>query len=155
MTTYCFRVKFDPEPTSLWRDTVVGSDTTVDEFQSTVNTAFGLDDDHLWFFGEGEDYWNSTVKYQRPEEYEDLPSGEGGMLNSEEETFNAGEETVGDMVGRLELGRGDRFCYLYDYGDEWRFYAILKERLDDEPDAEEPEVVGGKGDEVDQYGYSI
>jgi len=155
VTAYRLRIKFDPDPTSLWRDIVVGESRTLDELQSAVNPAFGLDDDHLWFFGEGEDYWNSTVKYQRPEEHEDLPSGEGRLLNPEEETFNAGEKTVGDMIGRLELERGDRSCYLYDYGDEWRLYAILKERLDDEPDAAEPEVVGGKGDEIDQYGYSI
>jgi len=155
MTAYRFRVKFDPDPTSLWRDIVVGKSRTLDELQSTINTAFGLDDDHLWFFGEEEDYWKSVVKYQRPEEYENLPSGAGGMLSSDEETRNAGEETVGDMLGQMELQKTDRFCYLYDYGDEWRFYAILKETLDDKPDDTEPELVGEKGDEIDQYGYSI
>lgn len=43
MTAYRFRVKFDPDPTSLWRDIVVGADRTIDELQSTINPAAGLD----------------------------------------------------------------------------------------------------------------
>ena len=32
MTAYRFRVKFDPNPTSLWRDIIVGADRTIVEF---------------------------------------------------------------------------------------------------------------------------
>ncbi|PSP54893.1 hypothetical protein BRC82_07775 [Halobacteriales archaeon QS_1_67_19] len=149
MTAYRFRVKFDPDPTSLWCDVVVGSDRTLDEFQATINAAMGLDQDHLWFFGVDEDYWDSDVKYQCPEEYEDLPSGQ--PMRFGEETYNAGETTVGAMVEQLGLDQHDRICYLFDYGDEWRFYAILKGVLDDEPDDKDPEVVKEKGEQVDQY----
>ena len=152
MTVYRFRVKFDSDPTSLWRDIVVGERRTLDELQSVINKAFGLDEGHLWFFGD-DGYWNSGVKYECPEEYGDLPEMGGGILGHAEETYNADEETVGDMVRHLELEKQDRICYLYDYGDEWRFYAILKKRLEGEPDDFEPEVIGEKGDEIDQYGY--
>ncbi|GAA0455800.1 hypothetical protein GCM10008985_09630 [Halococcus dombrowskii] len=37
MTAYRFRVKFDPDPTSLWRDVVVGADSTIVEFQSVIS----------------------------------------------------------------------------------------------------------------------
>ncbi|MFB6233988.1 MAG: hypothetical protein ABEH81_13445 [Halopenitus sp.] len=148
MTAYRFRVKFDPDPTSLWRDVVVGADRTLDELQATINAAMGLDQDHLWFFGIDEDYWDSDVKYQRPEEHEDLPSGQSMRFG--EETYNAGETTIGEMVAQLGLDQYDRICYLFDYGDEWRFYAILKEIVDD-PDDRAPEVVKEKGEQVDQY----
>ena len=52
---------------------------------------------------------------------------------------------------QLDLEERDRFCYLFDYGDEWRFYAIFKELLDDESGDTRPEVVAEKGDPVDQY----
>jgi hypothetical protein len=149
MTAYRFRVKFDPDPTSLWRDVVGGADRTLDEFQATINAAMGLDQDHLWFFGVDEDYWDSNVKYQCPEEHEDLPSGQ--PMRFGEETYNAGVTTVSDMVAQLDLDQYDRICYLFDYGDEWRFYAILKEIIDDEPDDRAPEIVQEKGEEVDQY----
>ncbi|MEF8825674.1 MAG: hypothetical protein V5A27_04940 [Halapricum sp.] len=35
MTTYRFRVKYEYDPTSLWRDIVVGVDRTLDEFQTS------------------------------------------------------------------------------------------------------------------------
>jgi hypothetical protein len=50
MTAYRFRVKFAPDPTSLWRDIVVGADRTISKFQSVINPAVGLDQGHLWFF---------------------------------------------------------------------------------------------------------
>ncbi|NKE36672.1 plasmid pRiA4b ORF-3 family protein [Natronococcus sp. JC468] len=165
MTAYRFRVKFDPDPTSLWRDVVVGSDRTLEEFQTTINTALGLDRGHLWFIGTDEDYWRSDVKYQCPQEFEEMSSSE--PMRFDEETHNAGETTVGDMVEQLGLDDRDRICYggarrkprplgrggcqLYDYGDEWRFYAILKEIIGDRIDDTTPEIDEARGDGIEQY----
>ena len=150
MTAYRFRVKFDPDPTSLWRDLVVGADRTITEFQSAINPAVGLDQGHLWFVGVGEDYWDSAVKYQCPQEYEESLGGDPVLRT--ERIENAGEVTIGEMTRQLGLEQYDRICYLYDYGDEWRFYAILKEVLSDESSDKEPEIVKEKGDPIgDQY----
>jgi hypothetical protein len=150
MTAYRFRVKFDPDPTSLWRDIVVGADRTIAEFQSAINPAFGLDQGHLWFVGDDEDYWDSAVKYQCPQEYEESLGGDPILRT--ERIENAGEVTIGEMTRQLGLEQYDRICYLYDYGDEWRFYAILKEILSEEPIDTEPTVVKDKGDPIDdQY----
>lgn len=150
MTAYRFRVKFDPDPTSLWRDIVVGADRTVAEFQSVINPAVGLDQSHLWFVGDDENYWDSSVKYQCPQEFEESP-GSDPMLRSER-IENAGDVTIGEMVRQLGLEQYDRICYLYDYGDEWRFYAILKEVLSGESSDTEPAVVKEKGAPIDdQY----
>ncbi|WP_148416414.1 plasmid pRiA4b ORF-3 family protein [Haloferax sp. KTX1] len=150
MTAYRFRVKFDPDPTSLWRDIVVGADRTIAEFQSAINPAVGLDQSHLWFVGDDEDYWDSAVKYQCSQEYEESPGGDPVLRT--ERIENAGDVTVGEMTRQLGLEQYDRICYLYDYGDEWRFYAILKEILSDKPSDKPPEVVKEKGESIDdQY----
>jgi hypothetical protein len=149
MTAYRFRVKYDPDPTSLWRDVVVGANRTIAHFQSVINQAVGLDEGHLWFVGTDEDYWNSDIKYQSPQEYEEHVRT--GPLLTDEHTYDAGNTTVGEMVGQLGLDQYDRICYLYDYGEEWRFYAILKEVLDDEPCDTAPAVVNEKGDDLDQH----
>ena len=150
MTAYRFRVKFDPDPTSLWRDIVVGTDRTIAEFQSAINPAVGLDQGHLWFVGEDEDYWDSAVKYQCPQEYEESLGGDPVLRT--ERIENADEMTIGEMTRQLGLEQYDRICYLYDYGDEWRFYAILKEILSDEPSDKPPEIVKEKGESIDdQY----
>jgi hypothetical protein len=140
-------MKFEYDPTELWRDIVVGADCTLDEFQSVLNHAAGLNQDHLWFFGTDQDYWQSPVQYKRPEELE-----QAGPTMSDEDEYDAAETTVGEMAHQLELVVGDRICYLFDYGDEWRFYGILKEIDEDEPNDTEPGVVNEKGEKVDQYG---
>jgi len=150
MTAYRFRVKFDPDPTSLWRDIVVGADRTIAEFQSAINPTFGLDQSHLWFVGDDEDYWDSAVKYQCQQEYEESLGGDPVLRT--ERVENAGDVTIGELTRQLGLEQYDRICYLYDYGDEWRFYAILKEVLSEEPSDREPAVVNEKGDPIDdQY----
>ena len=55
MTAYRFRIKFGSDPTSLWRDVIVGVDRTIAEFQAMFNPAVGLDQGHLWFVGSDED----------------------------------------------------------------------------------------------------
>ncbi|WP_458190036.1 IS1096 element passenger TnpR family protein [Haladaptatus sp. NG-WS-4] len=148
MTTYRFRVRYEYDPTSLWCDIVVGADRMLDEFQTVLNRTVGLDQDHLWFFGTDQDYWDSDVQYQRPEEFAQSASG---LLGGGEE-YDAGETTIGQMARQLKLDERDRICYLFDYGDEWRFYAILKEIDEDESSDRAPEVVKEKGDPVEQYG---
>lgn len=96
MTAYRFRVKFDPDPTSLWRDIVIGADRTLIEFQATINPAVGLDHGHLWFIGADKDYWDSDVKYQCPQEYEESLGGDPVLRT--ERIENAGETTIGEMT---------------------------------------------------------
>lgn len=115
MTAYRFRVKLEWDPTSLWRDIVVGEDRTLEEFQAVINESMGLGQDHLWFFGADQDYWQSDVKYQRPEEYQDLPSGES--MRWDEAVYNAGETMIAELSTQLDLEVGDRICYLFDSGD--------------------------------------
>ena len=147
MTTYRFRIKYEYDPTSLWRDIVVGADRTLDEFQTVLNRAVELNQDHLWFFGTDQDYWNSDVQYKRSGEIEQSP---GGMLRGGEE-YDAGKTTIGQMVRQLDLEERDRICYLFDYGDEWRFYAIPKEIDEERSSGTEPEVVKENGEPVEQY----
>jgi len=59
---------------------------------------------------------------------------------------NASEVTLGEMARQLDLEQYDRIWYLYDYGDEWLFYAILKNVLDDDPCDTEPAVVNTEGE---------
>ena len=58
--------------------------------------------------------------------------------------------TVGQIVRQLDLDERDRICYLFDYCDEWRFYAILKEINEEGSRNSEPDVVNDKGEPVEQ-----
>ena len=148
MTTYRFRVKYDPDSTGLWRDIVVGGNRALTEFQAAINDAMGLDRGHLWFIGADEAYWDSEIKFQSPQEFDE--SVGSTAFGVDETTYDAGETTVDEMADRLSLDERDRICYLYDYGDEWRFYAILKEIDDDGPADEAPHVVNERGEGLGQ-----
>ncbi|WP_231858823.1 plasmid pRiA4b ORF-3 family protein [Haloquadratum walsbyi] len=82
MTTYRFRVKYEHDPRSLWRDIVVGADRTLNQFQSVLNSAVGLDQVHLWFFGTDQDYWDSGVQYKRPVRSSSHLAGYSGVAKS-------------------------------------------------------------------------
>ncbi|ERG96896.1 MAG: hypothetical protein J07HQW2_03380 [Haloquadratum walsbyi J07HQW2] len=60
-----------------------------------INPAVGLNQSHLWFIGDDEDYLDSEVKYQCPQEYEQLS---GGPELRAERLENAGEVTLGEMA---------------------------------------------------------
>jgi hypothetical protein len=147
MTTYRFRFKYDPEPTELWRDVVVGADRTIDELQTVLNDAVGLDHEHLWFIGADETYWDSPIQYKRPTEIEESI---GGSIGTSTE-YDASETTIEEMADQLDLEVGDRICYLYDYGEEWRFYGIVKSIDEDEAGDINPQIVNETGTPVDQY----
>ena len=146
MTVYRFRVKFDPDPRGLWRDVHIGADRTLDELHATINEAFGLDNEHCWFIGADESYWNSDLKYLSQQDAE--TPAELGVDGDRLEA--AAETTVGELADQLGIEQYERLCYLYDYGDEWRFYAICKEVYDD-PDDTAPTVGKQKGDPLEQY----
>jgi hypothetical protein len=55
------------------------------------------------------------------------------------------------MTRQIGVEQYDRICYLYDYGDERKFYAILKEIISEEPSDKSPEVVKEKGESIEQY----
>lgn len=148
MTAYRFRFTYTPASESLSRDLVVGESRSVVALQSTLNQSVGLDDYHLWFVGADRAFWESSVKYQRPEEFDDMT--EPAMMG-EEATYDASETTIAQMVDRLDLADGVEFCYLYDYGDEWRFSGTLVARLDGEPDDSPAEVVASEGGQLEQY----
>ncbi|MEA1905188.1 MAG: hypothetical protein U9M97_04870 [Candidatus Hadarchaeota archaeon] len=150
MTAYRFRVKAQWNPRGLWRDIIIGEKRTLEDLHEAINLSFGLDFDHLWFFSIGQRYWNSPIQYQSPWEIKEkspLLDQLDDWFRSWKETRNAGEITLVD----LNLAVRDRLCYLFDYGDEWRFYLILKEKLGDEPSDKAPVVVKERGDKVVQY----
>jgi hypothetical protein len=90
-------------------------------------------------FGTDQDYWNSDIQYKRP----------GEMMHGDEE-YDAGTTTIGQMVRQLDLEERDSICYLFNYGDEWRIYAILKEIDEERSSDTELEAVKKKGEPVEQ-----
>ncbi|GGJ87447.1 hypothetical protein GCM10007063_07380 [Lentibacillus kapialis] len=97
--THFFTVAFNHQ---TWRKVVLSATHTMDDLHHIILRSFDFDDDHLYsFFMDGIKWSHSCISSP-----DDISEG-----------ANAAETTIGS-VG---LHRGQRFLYLYDYGDEWQF----------------------------------
>ena len=152
MVSLLFRVKASWSPRDLWRDITIGANRSLEDLQEAINVSFGLDFDHLWFMAKGQEYWGSPVKYRSPTEFEHPDPWDDVFeyfTGKVEEKRNAAEVTLGE----LELAVGDRLCYLFDYGDEWRFYMILRKVNEVDSSDLEPAEVKRRGGDIVQYAY--
>ncbi len=149
MTSLLFKVKASWTPSRLWREIVIGANRSLEAFQKAVNRSFGLEFDHLWFMAKGVKYWDSPVKYLSPLELETQDT-RGFALNffhGRAEEYNAAMVTLGE----LNLIVGDRMCYLYDYGDEWRFLIKLVCVNYDDSSNLDPIEVNRRGDDISEH----
>ena len=72
-----------------------------------------------------------------------------GMFADEEETQGDVRETA---LSSLDLKPDQRFLYLFDYGDEWRFNVkVDKIGAENEPGVEYPRITEAVGDPPPQY----
>jgi len=152
MVSLLFRVKASWSPKDLWRDITIGANRSLEDLQEAINVSFGLDFDHLWFMAKGQEYWSSPVKYRSPTEFEHPDPWDDVFeyfTGKVEEKHNAAEVTLGE----LDLAVGDRLCYLFDYGDEWRFYMILRKVNDMDSSVLEAAEVKRRGGDIVQYTY--
>ena len=152
MVSLLFRVKAGWRPNELWRDIVIGVNRSLVDLQRAINISFGLDFDHLWFFAKDKSYWDSLVKYRCPREFE-YPDPWDDMFDlfqvRREEKLNAALVSL----SMLDLSKGDRLYYLFDYGDEWRFYMILTKIMEDGDSDMKPVELRRKGGDVIQYDF--
>lgn len=135
-------MKDEYDPTSLWRDIVVGDDRTLVGFQRRLNVSVGLDQDHRWLFGTDRDHRDSDVTDEGRSPFGPSPGRSlgGGKPDDPAET------TIAQLARRSNLDERDRICYPFDYGDERRCDGILREIEENGPADREPEVVKSKGD---------
>ncbi len=150
MASLLIRVKAIWAPSRLWRDIVVGVNRSLEDLQEAINNSFGLDLDHMWFIAKGMRYWDSSVKYLSPcelESYSDRGLALDFFQGRAEEKRNAAMVTLGE----LNLIVGDNLCYLYDYGDEWRFSIKLMRVNSGESSELEPIEVNRRGDDIYEY----
>jgi hypothetical protein len=102
--THIFKVSLDAK---TWRRIALSHVHTLDHLHNAIQSAFKLDDDHLYaFFMDGK-RWSSKLAYWSPRSH-DKPSANKAML------------------GELELHVNKKFLYLFDFGDEWHFDVVFE-----------------------------
>lgn len=115
-----------------WRTIAISSEHTLEEFHNAIQDAFDFDKDHLYaFFMDGIPWSNNHI--YAPEDTE------GPFSNQV-------------RIGDLGLHAGQRFMYVFDFGDEWHFKAEVLE-ITREPGPPSPVITEKKGKSPEQYFY--
>ncbi len=111
-----------------YRHIRISAGATLYDLHEAIQDAFGFDDDHLHAFFMDNRAWSDN-SYSN----DDMSGG-----------------TTTDMV-RLSkvLSKGQKFLYIFDFGDEWRFQCKVL-RLNDEP-CEISEIIRCVGEAPEQY----
>jgi len=86
---------------------------TLDDLHTVINEAFSFDDDHLHVF-----YMKSKSWYDE-EAYYDYRAEQGGVSTSD------------ITLNELNFSVGEKFKYVFDFGDNWQFQCKVIKVLDE------------------------
>jgi len=89
--------------TGCYRHIQLSDDETLFTLHKTIINAFDFDDDHMHAFFMSNRIWDDDEEYICP----------GGD--------RAQGFTDKVRLSKFHLGKGDKFLYVFDFGDEWRF----------------------------------
>ena len=118
--------------TGCYRHIKIGEGATLLTLSSAILNAFEFFDDHLHSFFMNNSAWDQNAEFVCP----------GGDLDG------AVGFTDEIELSKFRLVRGDKFLYIFDYGDEWRFHIKVL-RMIDEPTTR-PVILKSVG-QVTQY----
>ena len=117
--------------TGCYRHIRIGEQETLDRLHGVILNAFDFDDDHAHAFFMDDRYWSGVRAY-----YADC--------------VDEAEKYSSDVTLRqLQLEKEDKFKFLFDFGDQWRFQCKVLRELEENTDI--PGVVRAVGEAPEQY----
>ena len=127
--TYTFKVSLSK---NLWRKINLSYKHTFGDLHNAIQEAFEFDNDHLYAFFIGGNRRTGKGIYCEYADHEGLIA-----------------ETT--TIESLNLYKGERFLYLFDFGDEWEFNLELMETDGEAPVPLKPMIIESKGKSPQQY----
>lgn len=125
---YTFKVSLDR---NTWAKIKMSAHHTLDYLHECIQAAFEFDNDHMYsFFMDGKAWSNN--KFTCPMDYE-------GPCADEVE------------IGEINLCKKQKFLYLFDFGDEWRFTVEVFDIEDNNTRLLIPEITEFEGEAPEQY----
>ncbi len=125
---YVFKVSLNK---NAWRRIRMSSLQTLQHLHSAIQDAYDFDDDHLFaFFMDGK-AWSKNA-------YWDKRDGRNPSANQA-------------ILSKIGLEQGNKFLYLFDFGDEWRFDVQLEKVLVLDKPLKKAEIIEKKGEDPIQY----
>ncbi|WP_297338472.1 plasmid pRiA4b ORF-3 family protein [Algoriphagus sp.] len=110
----------------VWRRLMIPGQLTFQQFHQVIQAAFGWQDYHLFQFSKGGYGSNPQI-------------GIADENWSEEELVDAKTTRVSQYL----KVKGEKFCYIYDFGDDWIHQIIVEDVLNEAQIG--PVLINGKG----------
>ena len=117
--------------TGCYRHIQISKKATLYKLHKAIISAFDFEDDHAHAFFMDNHYWSGYAAFFSMKMY--------------------GDErlTKSCKLEKLNLSKGDKFKYLFDFGDEWRFQCKVLRELEESVDI--PCVIRSVGASPEQY----
>lgn len=116
--------------TGCYRHIRVSADITLDELHNIIQDVFEFNNDHLYAFFMDNKAWSHWDAYFSP--------------------YDGEERSAADYRLRdLALYKGQKFLYLFDFGDEWRFECRILRAVTE--DTNDYRILRSKGEAPEQY----
>ena len=116
----------------VWRDIELAEDQTLEDLHLQIQQAFGWYDDHLYSFFMSGTAWDQSTEIS-------CPRSESRM------------HTHQVQIAQLDLTEGQKFLYLFDFGDNHEFDVTVQQINSQALKGEYPKIVGRKGRVPPQY----
>ena len=114
-----------------YRHLKISGRKTLEELSDSILWAFDFDNDHLHAFFMNNKAWDDTACYSSPYAEDGCPTTDKHTLQS------------------VNLRAGQKFLYIFDFGDEWHFECKVLKILDE--DTKETELIKSQGNAPEQY----
>ena len=131
---YQFKVSLNDRP-NIWRIIEIKENQMLSSLHKAIFNAFNRFDEHLYSF------FMSNKPYDKDSEYT-LPDHDGDEV---------GKYASRVRIDTLHLQPGQKFLYLFDYGDEWWHEVELIGLRDEVPRRKYPRVTKKHGKSPPQY----
>jgi hypothetical protein len=124
--------------TSIYRDIEIDPSKSLYQLAEAIVSAFGFDFDHAFGFYSGEPF-TSKRKHPYFELFADMGEADGAL--------SVRKTKIADAFPAV----GHAMLFLFDYGDEWRFYVKMKATGIKLPNTRYPRIVASQGEAPEQY----
>ena len=145
-TEYLFKVNLKGAK-RVWRTVALRGDQTLDELHEAIFTAFDRFDPHLYSFYFPKAPGRRRVSGPPPKEYTAPQMLDESCPFGDDRLFDAARTALDD----LGLKAGQRFEYLFDFGDSWWHQVAVEAIRRAVPQAAYPEIVERRGPSPAQY----
>lgn len=119
---------------STWRKVVLSANHTMQDLHQIIIQAFGFDDDHLYSFFMDNKQWSQDA-----------------IVSAFDNDGQASADEV--TIGSVGMRTGQRFLYLFDYGDEWLFHVTVEGISENVDEPGRPFITASKGESPEQYPF--